>query len=147
MNKLSLFLTVYLVLSANVYIYLRGINPKNTQASIPPLLHMDTKPLCFSCIVSVRRITASYFFDKAPPAVINPSKEGSQWFNTTLQRNSTSVSICFPFRIRLMVHVCGKSRSAVEEKRPQSSRDTLWANCKLRGDGGSKRRQRHSRWK
>lgn len=58
---------------------------------------MDTKPLCFSCIVSVRRITASYFFDKAPLAVINPSKEGSQWLNTTLLKKFYSRVHLLPF--------------------------------------------------
>lgn len=52
-EQACLIFTVYLMLPANVYIYLIGISPQKHHACFVSPMHMDTKPLRFSSIVSV----------------------------------------------------------------------------------------------
>lgn len=64
-----LIFTVYLVLCTNIYIHLCGTSPKIHNPIFCSSLHTETRPCCFGFIVSFRRVTASYPFDKAFQAV------------------------------------------------------------------------------
>ncbi len=102
-----LIFTVYLMLSANVYIHLHGICPKIHNAGFCSPLRMNTKPLFFGCIVSVKRITSD-FFDKVSLAVINPKRQqpGLQQYSTktTSEFNSFLFCLCVRSLASLMFH-------------------------------------------
>lgn len=91
MNKLFLY-SLFILCSLPMYTYtsMESVPKYTMQASFPHCIWIQSPcALVVYCLsVLVRRITASYFFDKASLAVINPQKQ-----QPVVQHNATSVSI------------------------------------------------------